>query len=218
MQNKVPFYGNTPDNTHCFQATIRSVLAYFMPDRTFTFEELDVLSAKIDGLATWPQAMLLSLASMGFDVTVIENFDAQRFIDEGAAYLVAAYGREASTWQIANSDIAQERRIYKELVTAKNVTIEQRPATTQDITQFLDSGYLVQAMINSKVLHNKKGYAGHSVLIYGYNEEGLYMHDPGLPAQESAYISYSDFYKAWASPDDTATNIIAINYRQGDTI
>lgn len=217
MQRAVPFFSNTPDNTHCFQATIRSVLAYYMPERTFTFEQLDALSAKKEGLATWPQAMLLQLSKMGFDVIIIENFDAQRFIDEGEQYLEDAYGKEAAAWQIANSDIPQERNIYKDIIKTKNITIIQRPASLNDVKQFIDQGYLVQAMVNARVLANKKGYVGHSVLIYDYTIKGLRMHNPGLPAHESQHISYDDFSTSWESPNKRATNCIAIRLNEGET-
>jgi hypothetical protein len=57
----VPFFANTPDDTHCFQAVIRGILKYFLPDRKFSWEELDRMSAQKPGMATWPQQMLINL-------------------------------------------------------------------------------------------------------------------------------------------------------------
>lgn len=42
---KVPFYPNTPDQTHCVQAGIKIVLKSFLPDRDFSMEELEKLTS-----------------------------------------------------------------------------------------------------------------------------------------------------------------------------
>lgn len=46
IQN-VPFYSNTPDDTHCFQAVLKMVLKYFQPEKYYSFEQLDKLSDNI---------------------------------------------------------------------------------------------------------------------------------------------------------------------------
>ena len=109
MAKTVPFYGNTPDDTHCFQAAFRMIFKYFLPDREFSWEELEKMSAKVEGLGTWPSAMLIQAQKMGFDVITVEGFDAKAFIEEGANYLRQAFGEETGAWQVTNSDIPQEQ-------------------------------------------------------------------------------------------------------------
>jgi hypothetical protein len=51
------------------------MLKYFLPEREFTFRELDVISAKVEGLWTWPTATALWLVDNGFEVRNVETFD-----------------------------------------------------------------------------------------------------------------------------------------------
>ena len=111
----VPFYANTSDNKHCFEASVRMVLKHFLPDRDFTWSQLDHFSAKVPGKVTWPQHLMMRLDQLGFEVISIEGFDGEAFVDEGASYLRRAFGEETAAWQIANSDIAQEQRIYRQI-------------------------------------------------------------------------------------------------------
>ncbi len=45
IQHNVPFFAN-PDDTHCFQACIKMMFAYFEPEKEFSFDYLDKLSGK----------------------------------------------------------------------------------------------------------------------------------------------------------------------------
>lgn len=113
LELDVPFYSNTQDDTHCFQAGIKSVLKYFLPERDFTWEELDKLTAKKGNLWTWPMAATINLKKMGFEAVSMTDFDYKRFSEEGGAYLVEKFGEEKGKAQIEHSDIEQERRLAK---------------------------------------------------------------------------------------------------------
>ena len=54
MNKIVPFYTNTSDDTHCYQAGLKMILKYFIPDKDFSWEELDKFTAKVEDLWTWP--------------------------------------------------------------------------------------------------------------------------------------------------------------------
>lgn len=75
----VPFYSN-PDDTHCFQACLRSVLKYFRPSEEYNWDALDELSGKRPGKWTWPLYSIGQLYTAGFEAEVIEDFDYQQFI------------------------------------------------------------------------------------------------------------------------------------------
>ena len=45
----VPFYSNTKDNTHCFQAVIKMIAETYWPDKSYSWDELDVLTQKKEG-------------------------------------------------------------------------------------------------------------------------------------------------------------------------
>lgn len=191
----VPFFGNTRDNTHCYQATIRMVLKYFLPKKNFTWKELERMSAKKEGKWTWPTQMLINLQKMGFDLVVIDEFDFDKFIEKGEKFFFEIWSKEMAEAQIKNSDIKQERRLFKEY--KKHIEVKKRKATLRDISNLLKKGYLVEAGVNSIALNGKKGYAGHSVLIYKIDAKNVYLHDPGLPPLPSRKISRNVFKKAF---------------------
>jgi hypothetical protein len=153
--------------------------------------------------------MLLNLIKMGFDITVIEGFDGRDFVINGEDYLVRAFGKETSSWQIKNSNITREQKYYNQLFKS-GADIKCDIPMLNNIKSFLDKGYLVQATVNSKKLNGKDGYTGHSVLVFGYDNNGLNLHDPGLPPKENRFVTFDDFIDAWAYPNDTAKNLIAI--------
>ena len=204
---RVPFYSNTPDDTHCYQAALKMVLKHFMPDKEFSWNELEKLTAKVKNLWTCPTQGLINLYHMGFDVVDIDDFNIEEFVENGGDYLIRRYGKEVGEAQIKHSDILQEQRIYNEYL--KLNLHEQKLPTLKDIKQLIDEEYLVICNINSYQLNNKKGYAGHFVVIYGYDHNNLYLHDSGLPPVEARKVAFEDFLKAWEYPDETARNIQA---------
>jgi hypothetical protein len=61
----VPFYANVPDATHCFQASLKMVLKCFRPSEEYSWADLDVHTAKAEGLGTFPFAGLTWLHERG---------------------------------------------------------------------------------------------------------------------------------------------------------
>lgn len=206
----VPFYANTSDDTHCYQAALRSVLKYFLPGEEYTWEELERMTAKREGLWTWPTQGLLTLQKKGFDVVDISPFDIRAFIQSGGEYLLQEYGKEVADEQVKHSDIPQEQSLYQEFLQSN--TYEKRLPAVDDIKAFLDKGYLVICNVNSMALNGKSGYVGHFVVVIGYDGERLYLHDPGLPPHENRKVSYEQFIKAWEYPNEKAKNVVAIRY------
>jgi len=203
---KLPLIGNTLDNFHCFQAALATILAYYLPDRSYDWKTLDRITAHSANY-TWPSAGLLYCASIGFEVLLIEDFDYGRFSLEGYSYLVEVAGKEVADDQRANSDLPQEMRYAKELNSA--IRIEQRIPSSRDLRDCLESGAPVICNVNSCTLSGRKGYTGHFVVVTGVGEDGLWLHDPGLPPLEDEFVQWELFDRAWSYPDAKARNIIA---------
>ncbi|MDO8498142.1 MAG: C39 family peptidase [bacterium] len=210
-RKQVPFFANTPDDSHCFQAAIQMVLKYFLPDKDYTIEELDKMTAKKEGLWTWPTQGLISLLKMGFEVVSMDAIDMQAFIDRGVEYIKENYGEEVAQQMDLHSDIRQGQQQYKEYLKF-NVHKKTVP-TTDDIKSFIDQGYLVIANINSQILGGKSGYTGHFVVIFDHDENNLILHDPGLPPIPNRFIPYTLFKKAWEYPIPDAANLMAVKLK-----
>lgn len=208
MRKEIPFFGNTRDNTHCFQASMRMILKHFLPKKNFTWKELERMSAKKPGKWTWPTRMLLSLEEMGFDVVMFDAFDIDSFIERGGDFLIEAWGEEMGNAQIKNSDIAQERRLYKRL--KDRVAIERRAPMIRDLRRFLAKGYLIECNVNARKLDAKPGYSGHSILVYAVDKAHVHLHDPGLPHRPHHRVTRSRFIKAWKYPRSGSQTMVAV--------
>ncbi len=205
----VPHFANTSDNTHCLQAAYKMVLKYFLPEQDFSWVELDVATNKQKDKWTWDMAGLVWLVQKGFKVAFIEDFDYDRFLNEKEAYLIDRFGSEIAEEQIKNSDIDAEFQWVKPFL--EKVDVQNRSAKLEEIIDYLKNGYLVIANVNSKSLRNKAGYAGHFVVVRGFDKEHLIINDPGdLPGIENEKISFEQFTKGWSYPDSSSNSITAI--------
>lgn len=207
MKRKVPFYSNLPDNTHCYQAGLKMVLKYFEPENEYSWEELEKLTGKVEGLWTWPQQTSIWLSRKGYEIIDIDEYDTKLFVEEGGQYLIERYGKEVGEAQIKHSDIKHEQEVQKEYL---NLNLqENRIPDFTDIENLLNKGFLIGINVNSKILADKEGYSGHFVIVYEINKDNITFHDPGLPGKEAMTISLEKFEKAWAYPDEKSKNIQA---------
>jgi len=205
---KVPFFSNTPDGTHCFQAALAIAFKYFDPEKSFTMEDLDVISAKIPGKWTWPTAAMLWMLDNGYEIRLIEDFDYTLFAEKGRDYIIDKCGKEVGEAQIKNSIVDREQDYARRF--AKHNLVERRLPVFEDIKKLLSEGYLVICNINSAALNNQKGYSGHFVVVYKCGEKKLTMHDPGLPPRPSLEVPLELFERAWAYPSENEKNLLAV--------
>jgi hypothetical protein len=212
IDKSVPFFGNTEDGIHCFEANIRMVAKYFWPERDYSWEEIDKITTKTPGLWTWPQAGWLWLESQGIEMTFIEDYDYAEFAKLGNEYLIKHYGEDVAQIQIENSNIPQEQKVSQKFI--EKISVEQRIPTIQDITEFLQQNYLVMCNVNSMALNGKPGFMGHFVLIKGIEGDQFILHDPGLPPLENRRVDFATFEKGWASPDQKAKNLAAVRMKR----
>ncbi len=209
---QVPFYSNTADDTHCFQAVLKMVLKYFKPDENYSFQDLDKFSDKVKGNWTWSTRAAINLQQMGFSLVEISPFDWHKFIEEDYDYLVEFMGKEVADKQREMSDLAKEVLDAQEYI--ELIEFEKRIPEIDDIRSLLEKGYLVGCNVNSKALNQQDGYTGHSILIFNLDEENIYLHDPGLPSQKNRRVPISIFRKAWAYPYERNKNLTGFKLKE----
>ncbi len=212
MKLDIPFFPNTADRTHCWQACFRMALKYFWPDKDYNYIDLDKISQKQEGMWTSPTASFLWLINQGFQVELFEDFDYQRLVDEGEEYIYEKLGREVGDAQIAHGDFNEERKIAAEFI--KVGTYHQEVPDLSLLRGHLDKGYVVISNINSAALYGHEGYAGHFIVVVGHEGEDLFIHDPGLPPRPGHKISIKDFESAWAYPTANERNFVAIKFEK----
>lgn len=136
--------------------------------------------------------------------------DYKKFIESGVKYLATLYGKEGAEWQAKTSDIPKEIGTCKLFI--DEIDTDLRLPSEKDLKNLLGEGFLPICLINYMGLIGKRGYAGHMVVVTGYDRKGFYIHDPGLPPSENRFVNYKVFERAWASPDEKTKNIMAFRY------
>lgn len=190
----VPFFANTKDNTHCVQACFKSILKFFIPDRDFSFNELDQMTKKAEGKGTWFIPMYLELKKMGFDIREIYNFDYERFYKEGEKYLRKVFNSEQVDWYLAKSNLLDVKDYIPQFL--DSIKPELRKANIDDFEDLLSVGYLIISDVNYYAIQGKAGYASHAVVVFGFDKDNFYLHDPGLPPRENLKVSKKLFQRA----------------------
>jgi len=206
---KIPFFPNTGDGTHCFQAAMKMAFAVLMPKRTFTDEELDRISQKLPGKWTWPTAAMLWMLDNGLDVELVENFDYGKFVQAGADYLIERYGEEVGRAQVENSDVEREREFARLFAGHNRVT--QRTPHLADLKSRINKGSVLIVNLNAATLNNEPGYSGHFVVICDVMKDSVRLHDPGLPPRRNLVVPIERFEQAWGYPSEKDKNLLAIS-------
>ncbi|MFH1830791.1 MAG: hypothetical protein ABH871_08475 [Pseudomonadota bacterium] len=205
----IPFFPNTGDGTHCFQAAMKMALAKLLPEREFSYEELDRISLKLPGRWTWPTAAMLWMIEKGLEVKLIEQFDYADFAKRGGEYLIERYGKEVGGAQIEHSDVEFERDIS--LRFSKIAPIELRPAYLEDLQKEMARGAVVIVNLNACVLQDQEGYSGHFVVMCDIGDKEIRLHDPGFPPMPNVIVPVDRFIKAWAYPTACDRNLLSIS-------
>lgn len=201
----VPFFPN-PDDTHCYQCCLKMVLNYFYPNREYSWNDLDKLTGKRSWKWTWSLLGMIQMQKQGFDVRYWDPFDYQKFADKGEMYLIERYGLKDASILIFHSDIPYERKVAATYAPYINQT---QPPDFSHIKSLLREGFLLVCGINLNALNEKPGYAGHFVLVYGFEGQMVHLHDPGPPAAAGRTVPQFIFDKAWSYPTVNDRSILA---------
>jgi hypothetical protein len=174
-------------------------------------DELGKQTGFEEGKGTWSMAGLLWLKDQGFEVIHITPFDYQIFEERGGEYLLELYGKEVGEWSIAHSNMQLEQQRAKKM--AKAEISKKAIPTVEDVKKYLDDSYLVKVLLNARKLDSKKGFAGHAVVVKGYNDTHFTIHDPGLPPRPNRKVTFKEFEEAWADPNQEAKELDAIKLK-----
>jgi hypothetical protein len=182
-------------------------MKYFWPNEDYTWEELDKITAKAPGMWTWTMVGLIWLQEKGLEIKNIEPFDYEKFIQTCGQYLIDEFGEEVGNEQIKHCHIDQEVEAAKKFI--KTINTKKEISSVEEIKELLLNEYLIIVNLNAVVLDEKVGYAGHFVVIKGFDEQGFILNDPGLPGIENRKVNFDIFEKAWAYPNEKAKNVMA---------
>lgn len=204
---KVKFFPNSKSGLYCGQACMQMILNYYYPEKSFSKKKLnEFLKIRSKKMYSFPEMQVAVLSKLGVDSKYYTTADDDRYYKKGKEYLLNIYPKNVAEkiWKMSNFKLAKpffkkvqkERRyIHKEL-------------SFKEIENFFKKKYLISPVINLKTFENKKGYAGHSILITDIDKEFITFHDPGLPPVKNSKIKRRDFIRSWKSPGTSNTVVI----------
>jgi hypothetical protein len=82
MRSVPTFYSN-PDEVHCMEATLLSIIGHFEPAANMTWADIDALTCKVPGKWSWPQFAMKSMLERGYSVERMSMGAPQDIIDKG---------------------------------------------------------------------------------------------------------------------------------------
>lgn len=195
MKQEIPYF-KQPDNTHCFQACLKMVLKYFFPEKDFTYKELDKISDKQKDKWTWICAATAELKNMKLKTRVYSKFDYNDFMKNGVSYVRNFYDKKTAETVIKMSGIRSEIENAKKMI-EKNI-FELKELSFDNIENWFKEGYMIILIVDYGTLNNEPEFAGHFVVLTGFDEKNVYVHDPssekGSPNRK---VGKKLFTKAW---------------------
>lgn len=209
---EIPFYENSKDNVHCFQACLRSVLKYYFPNKDYGFKYLDRMVNYKKGKWTWNSAALLFLSKMGFEVIVIEDFDYKEFGRLGEKYLKDNWTIEMFETQKKFSDLKSEQKFAKLIARDEEIKLIERPAMLKDLKDLFKKDFMILCSINPYILDGEKQYGSHMILVTDISMTEIAFHDPGLPPNKNRKVPIKLFLKAMRYPHRNNASIIAVKF------
>jgi len=205
---KIPFFSNDKTDLHCMQACMQMILKYYYPDKKFSIEELNKLlkigSKKMYG---FPEMAVAVLSDLGINAKYYASSDDREWYKKGKQYLLKKYSKEVAEdiWKM--TDFKTQKPFFKRVLKEKRFVCKK--LLFKDLKNFFKKGCLICPIININILENKKGYAGHAVLIIGIDKKFITFHDPGLPPEPNNKIKWQDFIRSWKS-QGTANTVIVV--------
>lgn len=206
-----PKFFDNWDGMHCGECCIRSIIEHFESETKVSLEEIDNMSGKVEGKATWPQKLSVEMMNRGYELVNIGLFSTEEMLEEGIEnYLIKTQGKEAADWSVRNSiDLSIIEKDCYDYIQHPKYEYVQRLPTIEDIKRHLTNECLIISMINSCALNKKEGYAGHFVLIYGIDDDYIYFHDSNIDARPQRKETHEFFIKAACSPTPENWDITA---------
>lgn len=179
MKTDIPFYAN-PSDTHCCQATMRMGFEYFDPERKWTWDALDELTGHVEGLLTWNMRLYCEVAKLGFDTVIFDPMDFEALVENPDAYIRDAFSPEYAEETISLSDMDRAVQDARDLLAADGVDLHARSYQLDEYKALLDDGYVCATWVDSAVyMKMDKECWPHFILVYGYDANGIWAHDPG---------------------------------------
>lgn len=209
MKLKIPFY-ESPDEYHCGEAALRSVLKFFFPEKEFSYKELDKLTEHNNG--SWTTVIARVLHDSGLKVI---QYAAPSLGEAPLKHLERLErGEFHNETEKENAKVISPyiKRCVK-FLTEKNM-LKLKNLSIMDIEKKLYDGCIIIAMIDYYKLYPKEIKEppfGHTVVLTGYDSENIFFHE-NIPkhAESDKRIKKDMFMKIWRNDVDFFGDAIVV--------
>lgn len=165
-------------------------------NKDYTWNEIDRIGKATPGKGMWNVPFDVALAREGVRIRNIERTDFEALYRDGEQYLRTAYGPQNAEYYIKRSNVLDIREDIPKFL--RLIPHESRPAGIEETLQYLIDGTLIAAEINAGALNGTGKFNLHMVLLYGFENGSILLHDPGLPPQPNRKITVSEFGTSFA--------------------
>lgn len=176
---EIPFY--PCEKRRCAQAAMKSALKAIMPERDFSFEELDELTKHSTRCMT-----SLPQVAMGF-MKLEVNFRyyakpgwANAVLANDFTGLIRKRFRELSEVILARTDLDSLKYSLNYIAKDPRVIEREEDITLEDIENMVTKNEIPICIVNYDIISgNRSQFGGHSLIITGFENDQVIYHDSG---------------------------------------
>lgn len=191
----IPFFSNSKDDLHCFQAALKMALTALSPKVNWSDRKINKITGFSKRELTWDTKAIEWLYKNNFQVHKISTFDYTKFAHFGKSYLKRIWRKDIYDVQNKYSNIAAEQKRVKQLLNTKTVKFFIKKPTISILNKYLLRGWVAIIHIDVSVFDDKKDYSPHSIIITKITSKNVFFHDPGLPPEPNRIVDRNKFAK-----------------------
>lgn len=189
----VKVFSNNPDNTFCLQASVKSILSFYFPEKDFTESEIELNTGYREGSFSWSPETVVWLDNLGLKTKLYSSFDYEQFIEKGIDYLRKFKKGEAFEIEERRGDykyIPQIQRAAQKMIHSKlwikNILGVTELRELLSNPNVLAIGKTIYEWLDGKYMAG----SSHFVTVVKEYSPGMWLiQDPGLPIKSNRKVS-----------------------------
>jgi len=199
MKLKVPFFKQTTP-LNCGPMALRMVLAYLGNN-----EEIRVLEEKI-GINKGKGISTIQIANAAASLGYKTKFYSKH-VSFNEEHLKQKFYQEYSDMDLEKSEKLLEN------AKSNGVNIQEKTLPLEKLLEFVTKNSVPIILLdwNVVMVRKEKGYQGHFVPIVGYDEQNVYIHNPGLDETQEFMPILRNVFDEARKADGTDEDILIIS-------
>ena len=195
MKIKVPFYKSKKD-TDCGLLALKMALAYL--GEKYICQKIAKEIRQLDTGLVWSVGVARASKMLGFPTKFISTTNFSH--EESDIDYYKKYSDDRG--KIILKELFEE-------IKKIGVEVQERDMPIDELLSYVSENSIPIVLVNWYVISGKEGFSGHFLPISGYDEENIYVHNPGLAsAMPYLPIKRNVFLKAWESKGTDKDTII----------